>query len=403
MEPGGEIDQSRPTRRNEVIMKTAILLAVCAVLGVLLGVGMARVQLGAPTIISLPDADSASFKASSSVPTPRVSVDAETFDFGSIERHASMSHNFQFTNVGDAPLRLTVGDTSCKCTVGEAPEGLVEPGQTVPVTLNWRADTGEAEFRQNATIYTNDPLRQSVSLTVVGRVIEASSFFPRYFELGNVPTGKSRSAAVTIFSSKDESFEVTGTEFVGMVSEEHFDVAVEELSPDEFPSPEVRSAHRVTVTSKASLPFGHIRGGLKIKTTLDRVPELEVPLTGKVVSDFRIIAPGYNAEKDQLVLGPVVGQEGTERTLYILSHGEEGAAATLTVEETSPAFLEAELGERKQHSGGSTQTPLTIRVPAGSPAGIYLGGQNSELGRIVIHTTHPRVPELTIGVRFTVE
>lgn len=384
-------------------MRIAAFIAVCAVLGILVGVGTARMQLGPQTEISLPDANQAAGIIPSDTPTPRVSVDSETFDFGTMERHTSGTHKFLFTNVGTAPLRLTVGETTCKCTVGEAPAGLVEPGETVPVTLDWTASTDEAEFRQNATVHTNDPLQQTVRLTVFGKVIEATSYHPRTFYFGDVASGTSETAEIKIVSSREEPLEITSTEFVAPASEEHFDVTVEDLPAEEFPVPEVRAGRRVKVTARPSLPFGPIRGSLKITTNLDRVPEMEVPIAGKVVSDISILGRGYSSERDRLDLGPVNGEKGTERTLYVLLRGEGGAEAELTVAETFPSFLQAELGERAKVSDTLQRVPLVVRVPPGSPPAVHVGGQDSTLGRIVIRTTHPRVPQIPIGVGFTVE
>src|SRR5688572_28228631 len=52
------------------------------------------------------------------VSLPEFRIDATTYDFGVIERGSSKSHAFKVTNMGDAPLQISVGATSCKCTLG---------------------------------------------------------------------------------------------------------------------------------------------------------------------------------------------------------------------------------------------------------------------------------------------
>jgi hypothetical protein len=382
-------------------MKTTIFALICAGVGIVLGIGLARVQLGEATPFVLPD--SSETIASGDATTPQVSVDSETHDFGSMERDATKSHEFRFTNTGNAPLELTVGETTCKCTIGETPQRRVEPGESVPVKLVWTANTDEPHFRQHAEIHTNDPLRQTVNLTIVGKVTDVSSFFPRTLVFGDVPTGTPRSAELKIVSFRDESFEILEHEFVAPASDEHFTVQIEELPPDEYPTPEVLSGRRVKVTAEPTLPFGPIGGWLRVKTNLDTVPQLEVPLTGKVVSDLTVFGPDYNDMKDMLRLGPVVASQGAERKLIVFLRGDRGKGVELRVGETDPSFLQAELGERKAISDNVVQVPLMIRVPQGSPPGVHMNRQDSRPGRIILHTTHPQVPEINIQVEFTVQ
>lgn len=384
-------------------MRIAIFALVCACLGILMGVALARARLGDAAAVVLPDAGETGRASLSNISVPQVSVDQETYDFGQMERNSSQSHDFLFTNVGDAPLELTVGDTTCQCTIGKVSNNLVEPGQTVPVTLSWTAKTDEPNFRQSAEIHTNDPMKRHIRLTVMGEVSDASSYFPRQLHFGNVPLGKSETAEVKVVSKLDDQFEITGTEFVSPASEEHFQVDVDVLPEEEYPSPAVKSGYRVTVTTGPNLPYGQISGWLKIKTNLKRVREMDVPLAGKVVSDFSIYGPKYDETKDLLDLGQVTRTEGAERRLFVFLRGERGKAVELTIGDTYPAYLHAELGERKVVDDDLEQIPLIVRVPPGSPQAVHLPGADGDPGRIVLQTNHPNVPELTIQVRFTVE
>jgi hypothetical protein len=383
-------------------MRITIFALVCAILGTLLGVALAYARLGEPAAIVLSDSDGGGGAAIANVPVPRVSVDQETFDFGTMERHASQSHDFLFTNEGDAPLELTVGETTCKCTIGEVPEKLVQPGQTVPVTLSWTAETDEPQFRQTAEIHTNDPLRRHLNLMVVGRVSEASSYSPKSFLFGDVPVETSETAEVTIVSRRNEPFEILNTEFIEPATAEHFEVEIDALAPEEYPSPDVHAGYRVRLTAKPTLPFGRIGGWLRITTDLANLRGIEVPISGDVVSDVAIYGPGYNRQRSVLDLGHVNGSEGIERHLFVVLRGERGVAIQLKVRQTDPEYLSAELGERKS-ANENAQVPLIVRVPPGSPKAVHMAGREGNPGRIVIETDHPSVPELTIDVQFTVQ
>ena len=47
--------------------------------------------------------------------------------------------------------------------------------------------------------------------------------------------------------------------------------------------------------------------------------------------------------------------------------------------------------------------PLTIEVPAGTRPMVRTDTAQGEAGRIVLKTTHPKVKELVLSVRFSVE
>ncbi|MBM4092928.1 MAG: DUF1573 domain-containing protein, partial [Planctomycetes bacterium] len=61
-------------------------------------------------------------------PGPRVRVDNPTHDFGRMDPLTERSHTFVIRNIGDAPLRLEQGPTTCKCTLSGLSNRHVLPG-----------------------------------------------------------------------------------------------------------------------------------------------------------------------------------------------------------------------------------------------------------------------------------
>ena len=72
-------------------------------------------------------------------PAPKVVVDQEEYDFGTMDYGSEMGHDFMFTNAGQAPLVLTAGPTSCRCTVSEVNDDKLLPGESFKVTVRWKA------------------------------------------------------------------------------------------------------------------------------------------------------------------------------------------------------------------------------------------------------------------------
>jgi hypothetical protein len=65
--------------------------------------------------------------------------------------------------------------------------------------------------------------------------------------------------------------------------------------------------------------------------------------------------------------------------------------------------LKVKIGEPKRLSDVLMHVPVEIEIPAGTRPMVRLPTAQSEPGRVVLSTTHPKVKELVLGVRFAVE
>jgi hypothetical protein len=80
------------------------------------------------------------------------------------------------------------------------------------VTLKIKTDGKAGEqVVQNATVYTNDPERPKIILTLIGDVIPAADIDPKAARLMGTAGGKIQ-ADVTIVPPKDNLFEITDVE-----------------------------------------------------------------------------------------------------------------------------------------------------------------------------------------------
>jgi len=68
-----------------------------------------------------------------------------------------------------------------------------------------------------------------------------------------------------------------------------------------------------------------------------------------------------------------------------------------------PDQLQVDVGPGKPLGEGAVvQFPLTIRIPPNSRPVNHWGARASDLGRLVLETSHPKQPHLSILVRFAV-
>ena len=91
-----------------------MLIVLAIVLGLVSGLGLTVIELGASPAGSV----QADFLASGGDPDaaehrPKIVVDQEEFEFGSMEHDTTQSHTFTVRNEGHATLQLTNGGVSC--------------------------------------------------------------------------------------------------------------------------------------------------------------------------------------------------------------------------------------------------------------------------------------------------
>jgi hypothetical protein len=281
-------------------------------------------------------------------------------------RGSSMSHRFEVKNVGDAPLTLRVGQTTCKCTLGEV--------------------SGEA-----------------VELTIEGQITEAKHLAPTEFVLDKVAVGESKSAEVIVMAMLQEELVVSDPKISDPATSDKFDIKIEPLDDSELPNPEAKEGVRVTLTTKPGLPVGRFHQWLALRTNLPGSETIDIPLVGRVAGDISVHGINWNEEAGVLSLGKAKSSEGKVQRVNVVARGESAQNVQLAVASVDPQELKVTIGEPKKITGTLVHFPVEIQVPAGTRPMVRLGTAQGEEGRVVLKTTHPIIKELMLGVRFAVE
>ncbi|NOY29018.1 MAG: DUF1573 domain-containing protein [Planctomycetes bacterium] len=384
-------------------MKTFLTIVVCsAVVGLGLGATLARMQIPpVPKPAVEPQADAPILQADKDA--PKAEVPEATFEFGSMEMETSMSHDFIVRNVGASPLQLKVGDTTCKCTVGDLTNNEVEPGGQTEVRLEWIAKTAPGPFRHGATLHTNDPLQSHIQLTVEGQVIASTTVLtPSELIYGTLRTDETRMSDTTLVSYVDEKLEIVAHEISGKGFQSQVEVHFEPLEKDQLPMPEAQSGIKILTTYRAGKTIGPLRGFLTLSTNLENAEKINVPMSCHVVGDISIYGPGWNGRRGLLTLGKIRSPEGKKMRLNLAVRGEYAADTEFTVASVEPKELKVSFGERRKMKEQLVHVPLLIEVPAGTQPMVWLGKPASTDATIVLKTTHPETPEVQLRVRFAV-
>lgn len=381
-------------------MRLTLLIPAALVLGAVSGIGVAYWEYGG----SSGAASAASTAAATEGPQPAAVAEEATYSFGSIELGGKMSHNFTVANKGDAPLKLTKGESTCKCTEFRLEDSTIPPGGTGSVALEWKGEGEIGPFRQTATIITNDPKQPKLQLTVEGELTEAVTLEPTELVLSTLPAREPVSGAVRIYALHSDHLEITSHRFESETGSQQFEVTFEPLDAEQLAGHKAKSGVLAKVTSKPTLPLGPIRQKILLETNLANRPKLEFSITGTVVSDVSIIGPDFSTANSMLKLGLVKSREGAKRTLRLVTRGAHRKDIKFMVVSKTPEFLEVTFGDMIEvNQGLVTQVPVTISVPQGSPPANHLGTALGKIGEVVIETNHPDLSKVPIKVHFAVE
>jgi len=390
-------------------MKIWLLIGVTFLVGTVGGISAALVRVQLSPWDGTPNG-SRSFPAS--LPTaktpdafPKVVCEEDTHDFGAMDSQAKGSHTFILANVGEAPLTLAKGPSTCKCTVAVPEDESIPPGGSGNVVVEWAGKDRTGPFTQTATIITNDPTHAEVKLTIKGRVTRAVHAVPLELTLTGLTAGDEQSAKVKLFGYRPKPLEITTHEFANADTAESFLVSCEPLSAEQIAEEQdATSGQLVQVTIKPGLPQGPFEQKILLTTNCEEAPTVEIPVRGMIGSEISIVGKGWDRKRGGLRWGRIRGRQGAQRTLFIRVSGPHRKEVSFKPIKIYPDLIHVKLGKTTLAENDKfALTALIIEVPEGSPPANYLGRGEGKTGEIILETTHPKVRELRILVGFAVE
>lgn len=387
----------------------AVLLAI--LLGVAVGVGTARLRARYASW----DGDPAEVRVSGARPTgpvaptpgaPKVVVDREQHDFGTMDASEEGSHEFVFTNAGTGPLRLSLGSNSCRCTVTVLDKNEIPSGKSTKVSVKWKAKEVIGAYRQTARISTNDPNRPQVDLTIVGEMTVAVRCDPPELVFSRISISQSATGQVRLLCNLPRPpLEVLDFKLSDQDTARCFRVTYEPMSQEQIRKEKgAKSGVLLRVDVKPGLPQGSFQQTIRLRTNLESDPAVVIPIKGDIASDITVAGSGWDADLGLLAVGTVSSREGAQRRLILIVRGPHCREVKFKPVRVVPEFLQVQLGEPSPiGTGNVVQTPLVVQIPKGSRPANHLGSEQGKLGQILLETTHPQVPRLRILVRFAVE
>lgn len=109
---------------------------------------------------------------------PNIEFDNKRFNYGELDESMKFAtHRFNFTNTGDAPLRINKVESSCGCTTPSWSFDSIPPGGKGFVDAKYETTNHLGQFHKVITVYTNIPSSPFLYLDIEGNVIRPKATF----------------------------------------------------------------------------------------------------------------------------------------------------------------------------------------------------------------------------------
>ena len=108
---------------------------------------------------------------------PKISVDKDVHDYGTISQGANGTCEFKVTNTGDQPLIISNCKGSCGCTVPKCDTAPVAPGASTTITVKYDSSR-VGPINKSVTITSNAVNAPTKIIRIKGEVKASASTTP---------------------------------------------------------------------------------------------------------------------------------------------------------------------------------------------------------------------------------
>ncbi len=348
-----------------------------------------------------------SFFLSNAQAQGKIEFTESVHDFGSVpEKGGLVSHEFEFVNVGNAPVVIQRVSTSCGCTSPNWTKTPVEPKGKGKIKVTFNPNGRPYPINKTITVYSNAS-NKTATLKITGNVVKEENLKRDYpAVIGNALRLKNKVVSLGTIKKGNKGF---ATFFIANDSKKT--MKLEAVNPNKgfkievFPkvlNPNQKGTIRVQFDSNNVDEWGSIKrdfslkiDGVEKKNTTDKLT-----LNAKIVEDFSNLtivqkrnAPIVQVKSKILEFGKIKQGKMVKGKIYIKNVGEN----VLEVRKISTFSKELVIKPSKTELKSGKKSKLRI----------YVDTKNSPKGNFEktfsVLTNDPMNSEMTFVVKYTVK
>ena len=119
--------------------------------------------------------------------TPLAYTDTPVYDFGKVLGGSEIKHTFKIKNIGQKPLKIISVTETCACTASVLLQDKILPGKTGDISTALTVPSGNRRIEESLLVFTDDPVQNTLTLTLKGEAFTPIRTFPTVIALGNKP------------------------------------------------------------------------------------------------------------------------------------------------------------------------------------------------------------------------
>ncbi len=336
-------------------------------------------------------------------PWPKLTVDQDIYNFGTMEINTKTEHTFVIKNEGDAPLNFKNGGSTCQCTISDLPKdeiGILNPGETKEVTLTISPEVATDEFDKHAVIVSNDPNNPEQRLVVQGRIVEKYKIFPRdQWVVGTVTENDSKKFSGAIASEVLDSFEIINLKS----SDDKLTVSTAPMSESELAEVNCKSGHLINCEISPEITIGEYNANLTLEFSFAPGEVKTIPVTAYRAGQLKVMGAGWFAQEKLVNFGTFKAAEGREQKLMMFIDKNDAFQGPfeMTKESSDPPFLDIKM---EPFEASTNETRLAYYVYFILPANMSPDVRaESNAGYLKVKTNHPEMNEIRFKIRYSAQ
>ncbi|MBN1868170.1 DUF1573 domain-containing protein [Candidatus Sumerlaeota bacterium] len=223
---------------------------------------------------------------------PKIMVESEEVDFGTVCLHGICEKSLIIQNVGDSPLSLKIGQYSCaSCSRTELDDKILSPGQSTKLHIEFRpSQLGAASGF--VTVENNSPEQPKKAIKLKATGVDYPVVKPHAIDLGLLVVGEWKELGFSLLSKEP-------IDILDVNARKNLQLDEESLQIQSVPE-----GKQVKVLARLEDDRSAREGDtIEVRTSLETTPRLWIPVAFKSVKPVECVPSSIYIMKEESLAG----------------------------------------------------------------------------------------------------